>query len=202
MLNLLNFLSEKPGYIPIIAAILTFFSSLLGCLLAAFFTGRKDRRDAYRKLLCEHMEEIGSRTYASVALAKILLERIRNNQSRTSWLAKHKENRKVLEVLRNNVRYSLYRCDEGFHKLIRLPTWIDYCYRDIVRCEQLITYGDKIRCVIDSAIIDSFSRGKFPGIRYRFKIKYYAFRMDILYNEYKSKKIITGTGLSKNKRWQ
>ena len=128
MLNLLNFLSEKPGYIPIIAAILTFFSSLLGCLLAAFFTGRKDRRDAYRKLLCEHMEEIGSRTYASVALAKILLERIRNNQSRTSWLAKHKENRKILEVLRNNVRYSLYRCDEGFHKLIRLPTWIDYCY--------------------------------------------------------------------------
>lgn len=130
MLNyILNFLSEKPAYIPIVAAVLTFFSSLLGCLLAAFFTGRKDRRDAYRKMLCEHMEEIGSRTYASVALAKTLLGRVRSNQSRTGWLAKHKENRKHLELLRKKVRYSMYRCDEGFHKLVRLPTWVDYCQR-------------------------------------------------------------------------
>ncbi len=186
--SLLNFLSENPAYVPIITTISTFFSSLLGCLLAAFFTGRKDRRDAYRKILCEHMNEIGHRTYESVAIAKTLLERIRNNQSRTGWLAKHKENSEHLEALRVQVRYSMYRCDDGFHKLIRLPTWIEYCHRDMDRCEKLIKYGNKIRCAIDSAIISSFFRGKLPGIHYQIKIKYYTFRMDRLYKEYKAKK--------------
>lgn len=163
-------------------------SAFFGACLGSVFGQRKDRKDSYRRLLEPYIIKLGDHCYQSIAIANTLNERIKKGQNRASWLAKHRNNRVELEHIRLAVRYTLWGCDEGLRCLIRLPTWINLCYKDQQTCAKLIEQGNILRQYIDKVAFNSLETGTSPSSYSIYKINKHAKIMNKIYNDHMRKK--------------
>lgn len=86
-------------------------------------------------------------------------------------------NKKHLMKSKTVYRYKLYGLEDGLFMIARSADWIMGLKGDLVLARRIIKEADKIRFIIDKAIISCYRKGDYPAGLVRLRIRYHCWRI-------------------------
>jgi hypothetical protein len=73
------------------------------------------------------------------------------------------ESAKELDLLRRQVRYTLWGLNDQLHDLVLLPRWIEFLRGNKSAADELLTAGTNLRSEIDDAVRACYLEGRAPS---------------------------------------
>ena len=191
--EILFFFSENKDSIVTIAALgalmmtaITATLSLFGTIAAKKIDERIKRQESIRKLLEDGMIGIGENMHEILSSADILIKKFKlkahkNDPSLEASIANYKNkidnNKKHLIKAKTIYRYKLYGLEDGLSIIARSADWVKGLRDNLFLAEKILKEADKIRLIIDKAIINCYRNGDYPSNFVRLRISYHSWRI-------------------------
>ncbi len=193
MQELMPFFSENKDSIIAITALgalvmtaITAILSLFGTIASKKIDERIKRQESIRKLLEDGMIGIGENMHEILATTDILIKKYQLTDSRNSgsletsinnYKTRIDNNKKHLLKAKTIYRYKLYGLERGLSIIARSADWVKALRNDIPLARKILKEADKIRKIVDNAIIKSYRDGDYPSFWTRLRIRYYEWKI-------------------------
>lgn len=158
-----------PAQATILAASMTACVAALVALATLFNGRRAELRASQRKLLENHLPELGTALHEIVATSEILLK-TRSPQARQAWDARGQKAKKALIKCQMEMRYTLWGITGALKTLSRLPSWAQHAKRHPQKAHKIVDRGNALARTIDYAVLASLRSGRPPTWWRRFLV--------------------------------
>lgn len=167
---------------PVIAAFIAAFAAIIGISL----TNRRQRKNAYSKMVMDQCGNLFKATYGCVSVANIILKRNELGQSIKDYQSKWNDNIDIIKNEKDRIRFILGDATDGLRTLSRIKSWMLHKKDNIEIQRELVLNATNLRLAIDEALFYAIDEGEKPKLRHRKKILHF---VSVLENIYKVSKI-------------
>ena len=176
----------------LIIALIGFGAAIIGGLIQSFFsmwqsakTARENVRNAYRERVSDLADKIGEIMHELLSGCDIYLKKwerhgatpykqedqeVAFQESIRKQLCQADDAANKLRELRLRARYKLYGMDEALRALTRVNNWITHFKRNVSAGRAFLDKADKLREVVDEALMAVIDSGERPTREMRQKV--------------------------------
>ena len=168
--------------------------SLFGAIRVKKIDVEIKRQEAVRKLIENDMVKIGEAMHETLARASILTKKfyLKPPKDPTELERSINENKKKIDeskaILLNTkteYRYKFHGLEQGLTAIARAADWIKGMRENPDMAQRFVDEADKIRVIVDEAIVCAYRDGVHASRLTRLRIRYRAWRLKRMWATYK-----------------
>jgi len=154
----------------LIAACIAAIASLASLAIGLLEKRRTELREAQRAALEPHVVALGEAAYSIVATSRRMA-----SSREDARFQRHKErateSAKELDLLRRQVRYTLWGLNDQLHDLVLLPRWIEFLRGDKNGADELLAAATNLRAEVDDVVRACYLDGRAPSLSQCTRVK-------------------------------